>query len=218
MKALQRVRVNPGNAILVIVDVQNEFCKPTGKRCSETCARVAPGVIKAIHGLAEQARSNGIPVIYIQSVRTGQEPEYTVFGLDPILKLGTWASQIVDELKPQQGDTVIQKFSHDPFYRPDLDRVLQGMVKEPTRHCAIVTGGNINICLYHAVLGFHLRNYWTVLPVDSTYYASEYEKGIALHQFSNRAHPNIFLSRSDLIEFSTVKAAVRPVIRPIQTI
>lgn len=215
MKALQKVRINRQNAILVIVDMQNEFCKPGGKLYTETNARIMPGVISAIQGLAGQARSAGIPIIYIQGVRTLREPEFTVFGMEPHIQIGTKAVEIIEELKPEKEDAVIQKFCHDPFYQPDLDRVLQKLVPDPTRCCAVVTGGAINICVYHIVMGFHLRNYWTVVPVDSVFYMNEPDKGIALEQFSHQAYPNIFLSRSDLIEVSKTSTAIRPVLTPV---
>jgi len=203
MKPLQGFHINQQNAILIIVDVQNEFARPGGKLGSEVSARIMPGVISAIQGLAEPARSAGIPIIYIQSVRTLKEPEFTVFGREPHLELGTWAAEIVDELKPHEGDVVVQKFSHDPFLRQDLDEVLQKLVPDPTKYYAVVTGGAINVCVYHTVMGFHLRNYWTVVPVDCVYYINEPAYERALGQFSEeRPYPNVFLSRSDLIEIS----------------
>ena len=118
-----------------------------------------------------------------------------------------WAVEIVEELKPQERDIIVQKFSHDPFFRPDLDRVLDRLVPDPTRYYAIVTGGAVNVCAYHTVMGFHLRNYWTVVPVDSVYYSSDADNQRALEQFSHPAYPNVFLSRSDLIEVSSVPLA-----------
>ncbi|MFC1969564.1 cysteine hydrolase family protein [Chloroflexota bacterium] len=203
MKPLQNFNINKQNAVLVIVDIQNEFAKPGGKLGSEVSAKIMPGVISAVQGLADRARNAGVPVIYIQSVRTLKEPEFTVFGRQPHLEIGTWASEIVDELKPHKEDIVVQKFSHDPFYRKDLDEVLEKMVPDPTKCYAIVTGGAINVCVYHTVMGFHLRNYWTVVPVDSVYYINEAAYERALGQYSEeRPYPNVFLSRSDLIEIS----------------
>ena len=203
MKPLQNFSINKQNAILVIVDIQNEFAKPEGKLGSAVSAKIMPGVISTVQGLADQARSAGIPIIYIQSVRTLKEPEFTVFGRQPHLEIGTWASEIVDELKPHEGDTVIQKFSHDPFYRQDLDEVLEKLVPDPAKCYAVVTGGAINVCVYHTVMGFHLRNYWTVVPVDCVYYISEEGRDRALGQYSEeRPYPNVFLSRSDLIEIA----------------
>jgi len=211
MKPLQSFHINPQNAVLIIVDVQNEFAKPGGKLGSEVSARIMPGVISAIQGLAQRARDVSIPVVYIQSVRTLKEPEFTVFGREPHLELGTWAVEIVDELKPQQGDIVVQKFSHDPFLRKDLDEVLERLVPDPTKCYAVVTGGAINVCVYHTVMGFHLRNYWTVVPVDSVYYINEAAYERALEQLSEeRPYPNVFLSRSDLIEISNAPTATQP--------
>jgi ureidoacrylate peracid hydrolase len=201
MKPLTNFSLNKDNAVLVIVDIQNDFAKPGGTLGSEVSARIMPDVIANVRGLAERARGAGIPVIYIQSVRTLKEPEFTVFGRKPHLEIGTWASEIVDELKPQEGDIIVQKFSHDPFLLPDLDRVLEKLVPDPTRCYAVVTGGAINVCVYHTVMGFHLRNYWTVVPVDCVYYISEEGRDRALGQYSEeRPYPNVFLSRSDLIE------------------
>jgi len=211
MKPLQRICINRDNAVMIIVDMEHEFCRPGGKLYSDTSDRIMPGVISAIQGLSERIRNAGIPIIYIHSLRTHKEPEFTVFGLEPILKQGTWAVEIVEELKPHQGDIIVQKSSHDPFYRPDLDKVLQGLVRDPTNCCAVVTGGAVNVCVYHTVMGFHLRDYWTVVPVDSVYYMSDAGNLRALEQFSDFGpYPNIFLSRSDLIEVSQVPSRVRP--------
>ena len=210
MKTLQSIYINPENSILVIVDVQNEFCKPGGKLFSETDAEIMLGVISAIQGLSERARSVGIPIIYIQSVRTLREPYFTVFGAEPYLELGTWATEIVEELKPHERDIVIQKFCHDPFYKMDLDKVLERLVPDPTKYYAVVTGGGISVCAYHAVMGFHLRNYWTVAPVDCVFTPGNAGYQRALEQFSAHAYPNIFLSRSDLIEVSQAPVEGRP--------
>jgi nicotinamidase-related amidase len=207
MKKLQKIQVNRENSVLVVVDVENEFCKPGGKMYCETGAKTIPGVINTIKGMVERARSAHIPIIYIQSVRTLEEPEFTVFNRAKILKLGDWGSEIVDEIKPQKEDIIIQKFTHDPFLRPELDKVLNGIVSDPRKHFAIVTGGEVNVCLYHTVMGFHLRDYWTVVPVDAAFYMDEKNKERAFEQFSMAGpYPNVFLSRSDLVEFT---AAVR---------
>jgi len=214
MKSLQNIYINPGNSILIIVDMENEFCKSGGKVYYEKSPQIVPGVISAIQGLAERSRNAGIPVIYIQSVRTLREPEFTVFGGELMLEMGTWAVEIVDELKPHQGDIVVQKFSHDPFYKTDLDKILKRLVPDPTEYYAVVTGGSVDVCVYHAVMGFYLRDYWTVVPVDSVFYSSDSDKQRALEQFSGDAYPNVFLSRSDLIEVSHVSAAARPSLIP----
>jgi hypothetical protein len=84
--------------------------------------------------------------------------------------MGTWDVETVEELRPRQGDIVIQKHSPDPFYKTDLDQVLQGLVPDPYKCYAILTGGSLSVCLYHGILGFYLRHFWTVVVTDGVYY------------------------------------------------
>jgi nicotinamidase-related amidase len=194
MKSEQPVSINPANSVFVVVDVENEFCKPGGARYTDTSARLMP--------------------IYIHSVRTLNEAEFTVFGRDKHLELGSWGAEIIDEIKPQEGDTVIDKFSHDCFFRKDLDRTLKKMVPEPTHYQAIITGGALNICVYHATMGFYVRDYWTAVVTDCCYYTVDSAKDFALTQFSLAAYPNIFLTRSDLIRVSSAAVPGRPKLSP----
>ncbi len=180
----------------------------------EARAHLLPKIVSAIQRLVGQCRNAGIPIIYVQSVRTFKEAEFTVFGREPHLELGSWGAEIVQELKPQNGDTIVQKFSHDPFFKPELDQALQRLGLDPTRCQAIVTGGGLAVCVYHAVLGFYLRDYWTVVPVDCVYYKPGGQKRKVFEQFSLPAYPSIFLSRSDLIEVSQVPDASRPTLVP----
>ncbi len=214
MKTLQKVHINPANAILVIVDAENYFCHPDSPRYTEAAARVLPHAVAALGDLADRCRNAGVPVIYIQSVRTLQEPEFTLFGRKPCLEIGTWDSEIIDELKPHPGDIIVQKFCHDAFYRTELDEVLQKLVPDPLKCHAIVTGGGIAACLFHAVQGFYLRNYWTVVPIDCTYYGQERSREIALELYSRESYPNIFLSQADMIEVSSVRTTARPRLAP----
>jgi len=216
MKALQNIKINKENAVLIIVDMQNEFCKPGGKIYSETSARIMPAVISSVQGLKERARSAGVPIIYIQGVRTLEEAEFTVFNNFPHIKLGTRAAEIIEELKPDREDIIVQKFCHDPFYKPDLDNILKRFVSDPTRCCAIITGGTVDVCVYHTVMGFHLRDYWTVILLDSVYYLNDSDYQRALEQFSGAAYPNVFLSRSDLITISNKRKITGLELRPVE--
>lgn len=214
LKELHKIYANAQNAILIVVDVENEFCKPGGKLYTGTSARIMPGVISAIQNLLVKVRGSDIPIVYIQSVRTLDEPEISVFKVKPILKIGTWASEIVEEVKPQHGDIIVKKFSHDPFLKPDMDKVLKKLVPDPAKTYAIVVGGAANVCVYHTVMGLHVRDYWVVVPVDGLYYMDEAGYKRALEQFSEGGpYPNVFLSRSDLVEVSNDPAMLN--LRPV---
>jgi len=202
MKSPQQVNINPANAILVIVDMQNKFCRPGGRWFTETSAAVVPGVITAVSSLVTKARGAHIPIIYIQSVRNNREPAFLAFDDEPQPEDDAWGNEIIDEIKPGEGDIIIQKSSHDSFYQTELDRVLDKLVTDPGHCQALITGGAINVCAYHAVLGFHVRQYWTVVPIDAVYYSRREGKDLAMEMLSWRAYRNVFFSRTDLIEVS----------------
>lgn len=206
MKQPQAVEANPANAVLVVVDVQNAFARAGGRNAgngevTKEQEAAAEGPIAAMRTLVDGAHEAGVPVVYIQSVRTHQEPLITVFGFPKILEIGSWDAEIVPELTPWEGDTVVQKFSLDAFFRTRLDEVLCELVPDPTRHQAIVIGGAANVCAYNAVMGFHLRDYWTVVPTDAIYGSTDGHE-YALHHYSRPVYPNIFLTTSDLVRFS----------------
>ncbi len=209
MKELHHIEANPANTLLVVVDVQNDFAKVGGTGgagggpVTDEQERVMAEKITVIQGLVGKARSARVPVMYVQSVRTHEEPMSTVFNYPPYLKLGSWGAEIVDELKPREDEVVIQKFCHDPFYQTNIDQVLEGLVPDPTKHQVVITGGGISVCAYHATMGFHLRNYWTIVAVDGVYGGGQGMQ-IAMEQFSLAVYPNIFLTRSDMVEFSAV--------------
>ncbi|MBI2832081.1 MAG: cysteine hydrolase [Chloroflexi bacterium] len=184
--------------------MQNEFCKPGGKLFLSGRDRTVPPVISTICDLVGRARSADIPIIYMQSVRTLEEPEFTIFGRPPYLKLGTWGAEIIEELKPHKEDKIVQKFTHDAFYKTELDDLLRRLVPDSTKHYAVVTGGGVTTCIRHAVMGLHLRDYWTVVPVDCVVYTRESDRERAFEHFSQMGYPNVFLSRSDIIEVSAL--------------
>jgi nicotinamidase-related amidase len=213
MKQLQTVGAHRHNAIVTVVDVQNRSCHPDGESWDDQKARVVPAALVVIADVIGRARAVGIPVIYIQSVRTHLEPEVTVFGYKKGMQIGSWDVEIAEPVKPAPGDHVVQKFSHDAFFRTDLDAVLATLVPDPTTCYSFVVGGATNLCVYHAVMGYYLRNYWTCVVADGVYCRTDEARERAFLQFSDRSYPNIFLTRSDLIEFSndTALAGPRPV-------
>jgi nicotinamidase-related amidase len=213
VKSLQPIVANRTNAILVIVDVQNRNCHPDGESWDEHKARVVPPALAVIGDLVGRARETEVPIVYIQSVRTHDEPEVTVFGYKKGMKVGSWDVEIVDAIRPRPEDHVVQKFSHDAFYRTKLDAVLDELVPEPTECFALLVGGATNLCVYHATMGFYLRNYWTVVVTDGCYTRYDEGRDRALAQFSEPSYPNIFLSSSSLIELSADPSFTGP--RPV---
>jgi nicotinamidase-related amidase len=140
--------------------MENYFCKRGNERSFD--------VIEGNVILLAKAREAGVPVIFIQSVRTPEALEVTVFGRKPMLLEGTEDVEIVSEIAPLPTETVVQKWSHDPFARTRLEEVLteKGIIAGETT--VLVTGVSAAVCAHACALGFSNRHYMTLIPLDAT--------------------------------------------------
>src|SRR5580765_288071 len=130
---------------LVIVDMQAEGCERHGPTLKP--------VIKNIRKLLDRFRAANGKIIHVQSVRSKDHPEFTVFGKDYSLIDGTPAVAFIEELKPLPGETIVKKFSHDCFYQPTMEDTLNRLDLRSCRDRIVVTGIGTNNCVYHAVTG-----------------------------------------------------------------
>ena len=193
------IKLDPRLAVLVIVDMENEFCKPGGKLYHPDGV---DEVIPRLQGLLGRCRKAGVQVVFVRSVRFPESPEFSRFGQSPILLKGTWNAQIIEELTPEAGEPVIEKQSHDCFYRTEMDPLLEKLSIRPETHSIMVGGINANICVYHAVIGFHVRHYRVIVPLDC---CAGWQAGREMlkTQMSDPAYNyNVTLTQSEEIEFS----------------
>jgi nicotinamidase-related amidase len=192
------IKLNPKSTALVVVDMENEFCKPGGKLYhSEGVDEVIP----RLQHLLRTTRESGAQVIFVQSVRYPNSPEFIRFGQSPILLKGTWGAQLIEELSPKPGEPMIEKNTHDCFYRTEMDSLLEKLAIRPETHAIIVGGINANICVYHAVIGFHIRHYNVIVPLDCSA-GSPTGREMLKTQMADPAYSyNVALTRFDDIIF-----------------
>jgi len=149
-KHLRDVDLAAGAAALVVVDMENEFCKPEGKYylgpAVEPVIRRDGGTFGSLprggaSGSSSSAPSATLPT-RVHPLRHGA-----------FLIEGTNGPVIVPELKPLAGEPVVEKHSHDCFYRTEdgCGAPADGH-RVHRRTGVIVTGVMSNICVYHAVL------------------------------------------------------------------
>ena len=202
MESGKMIELNPEATGLVIVDMQVEGCERHG-----------PGVkpvIANIRALLDRFRTVNGKIIHVQSVRTKDHPEFTVFGRPYGLLLGSPGADFVEELKPLPGETVVQKTSHDCFYKTAMESVLERCDLRSCRDTVIVTGIGFSNCVYHAVIGFHIRNYYIVVPEDCIHGVAPHAQPFALQQFRSNAYNfNVTVSRSDELRLLEPKLALQ---------
>jgi nicotinamidase-related amidase len=178
---------------LIIVDMQEEGCKKHGPT-------VAP-VIQNIHRLLTRFREADAKIIHVQSVRTREHPEFTVFGRKPSLLEHEPGVHFVKELQPLPHEPIVQKSSHDCFYGTRMESLLKSLDIQPCRDTVVVTGIGSSVCVYHAVIGFSIRNFFTVVPEDCIHAIRAEGQDFALRQFRSSAYNfNVTVARSESLK------------------
>src|SRR5436309_3032279 len=140
------------NTALIIVDMQAEGCERHGPEMKP--------VIQKIRSLLERFRDINGKIIHIQSVRPTNHPEFTFFGKEYSLIEDTPAVAFVEGLEPCAGEVVVKKYSHDCFYLTTMEEQLKKLELRGCRDHVVVTGIGTNNCVYHTVIGFHIRNFY----------------------------------------------------------
>ena len=190
------------SSALVIVDMQVEGCERHG-----------PGVkpvIRNIQSLLARFRAANGKIIHVQSVRSKDHPEFTVFGRGYGLLENSPGAEFVEELKPLPNETVVRKRSHDCFYKTSMEAALEKLNLCSCRDTIVVTGIGSNNCVYHAVIGFHVRNYFIVVPEDCIHATHPEGAAFALSQFRSHAYNfNITLARSESIRLLPQKNGLK---------
>jgi nicotinamidase-related amidase len=168
--------------------------------CERHGATLKP-VIRNIRNLLDRFRQVNGKIIHVQSVRTKDHPEFTFFGKEYSLIEDSPAVEFVEELKPEAGEPVVKKYSHDCFYQTSMEDQLKKFDLRPCRDHIVVTGIGSNNCVYHGVIGFHIRNYIVHVPEDCIHASRAEGQEFALSQFRSPAYNfNVSVTRSENIK------------------
>jgi nicotinamidase-related amidase len=193
-----RATLNPAVSTLIVVDMQNEYCRPEGLRYNPRTDSIIPNLRSLLNG----TREAGAKVIFVQSVRANDAIEFTVFGRKRALLEGSWNAEIVDDLAPMPHEPVVQKHSHDCFNHTGLDSLLEELGMRPGVDNVLVTGVATSGCVSCAISGFSCRDYRVWVPMDCTASRAPEHEALTYLKFSNPAYSyNTSFTRSTLIEW-----------------
>ncbi len=172
VRIVDRVELPASKTAVIVVDMQNDFVKPEGKLYVPT----AQQTVEPIRRLLEKARKAGVRVFYTQDTHYDNDPEYEIWGEH--VRYGTWGWEIIDELKPREGDIVVRKTRYDGFYGTPLDDLLRIYGIENL----VIAGTVANICVLHTAASAALRWYKVIVPVDGISALNEFDMHAALRQ------------------------------------
>lgn len=174
-------------SVLIIIDMQNAFLDPKGSlpRMGLDTSR-AKKVIGPISELKAEFVARGRPVIYLRHVHRSDGLDAGLIDkvFPPIMQLGhckegTWDCEIIPELKPAAGDTIVDKFRFSGFYGTQLENVLRALNAD----CLVVCGIATNICVESTVRDAFYRDYNVFVPVETTAAFFEEAEKAALDNF-----------------------------------
>ena len=181
------LRLAVDETAVVVVDMQNAYASPNGYMdlagFDISGAQAATTAIKSVLDIARQA---GVPVIFFQN---GWDADYVEAGgpgspnfhksnalktmrkrpelQGTLLAKGGWDYELVDDLKPAQGDIVVTKSRYSGFFNSQFDSILRARGIRNLVFCGLAT----NVCVESTLRdGFHLE-YFGVMLEDATYQA-----------------------------------------------
>lgn len=157
---------------VMVVDMQNDYCRKDGK----TYAPEFEAAIGPISRLLAKARAKGVPVVYTKNWLSDPDETWTKAyeqgwtAIPPHCIEGTKGAEIVEELKPKQGDCVIKKAAYSLFlgaYKQEAEDIMAKFKKDhPKVDTFIVVGTDMNVCVFFNSDALHWSGYTVVLALD----------------------------------------------------
>lgn len=167
----ERIELDPGRAVLVIQDLQNDVMMDGGAWAETGAAQHAKdqNVVENVKQLAEACRATGVPVIHVHYIVEDGAPELKLNA--PLfqgvkdanaLVRGSWGAAPAEGLEPQDGDLVVEKMRMNAWEGTKFESLLKGL----GRDTVIVTGAWTNMSVEHTARTGADKGYFMVVPED----------------------------------------------------
>jgi ureidoacrylate peracid hydrolase len=177
-------RVDPARAMLLIIDMQNDFCHRDGAACRRgRDMSFVEAMVPRLVNLLAAAREQRFPVCFVRtsSNRSTNSPVWTEFKNAELLACAenSWGAQFHAGLEPRPDDLVVTKHRYSAFIGTDLDMLLRARdVKS-----LLVTGVGTGMCVFHTLTVGFMLDYYITLVEDccaTTYGPQAHQEALAL--------------------------------------
>jgi nicotinamidase-related amidase len=143
---------------LLVIDMLNDFVLP-GAPLEVPDTRK---VISAIRREIIKARGAGTPVIYVCDAHERDDREFAKFGWPPHAVKGTKGAGVVEELRPEDVDLIVEKTTYSGFFGTPLEDILENLGVDSLR----LTGCVTHICIMFTASDAVLRDYRVTVVRD----------------------------------------------------
>lgn len=143
---------------LLVIDMLNDFVLEGAPLEVPDTRKVIPAIRREIR----KAREAGNLVVYLCDTHEPDDREFRKFGWPPHAVKGTKGAEVVDGLRPEDGDIIIEKTTYSGFFETPLDEVLRANGVESLR----LTGCVTHICVMFTASDAVLRDYKVTVVKD----------------------------------------------------
>ena len=188
--------MNPNNTAVVLIEFQNDFTTEGGK-LHEAVKSVmdSTSMLDNTVAMVNQAREAGATIVHvpIQFAPDFREMSNSPYGIlkgckdGEVFQKGTWGAEIVDALKPQSNDIVVEgKRGLDGFATTNLDFILRSRKIENVALAGFLT----NCCVESTMRTAYELGYNVVTLKDCAATVSgEAHQNAIEHDFPMFSHP-----------------------------
>jgi nicotinamidase-related amidase len=159
-----RWTINTKRTAIIVVDMQAVFCNPDGAVYIPDAIKVVDPILRIL----DAGRKAGIPIIYLRHVVRGDGSDTGRMrdiypGVDAILDRRLDSVQIIEPLRPQKDDIVVDKLFFSGFHNTDLDSILRAHDIDTV----VITGTVTNVCCESTVRDAVHREYKVIVVSDA---------------------------------------------------
>ena len=161
-------RLDPSNAVLVVIDVQNDFCSPDGVAArSGKDVTAAVEMVPRLSELISKARSVGVPVVLVRTTHSDEtttDPWRFRIGEResvPNCVPGTWGADFYG-IVPDKSDHVVTKHRYSAFASQEFVDVVSRLGRASLLFCGVAT----NICVETTLRDATCEDYFSTLVSD----------------------------------------------------
>ncbi|MET1154233.1 isochorismatase family protein [Arthrobacter sp.] len=162
--------IDPARSALLVIDMQNDFVLEGAPMEVPMARKRLPEMVTAVAA----CRQAGIPVIYTRHVLLDSfdvSPLETTYNqrLQTVgMRRGTDGVEVVEELKPEADDYVLDKHRYDAFHNTPLKSVLATIRGLNTVDTVIIAGTLTEVCCESTARSAYMNDYKVAFLSDAT--------------------------------------------------